>query len=398
MILIYLYMRLGLGSLALGLFHSLNIKEIQHDTVGHALFTRLSVTHPHSTKLNKRDTFDPAKRLAQALGVYRRHEEKLAESEASALNHEQTGMLFDLRELRNSLRSSLTRRITYLEHKRLARLLVNTSGEDAAQMGPRATANWLETTDNRDFAATFDFGYNVEKVLHSHNWILPGRRWILSSLMADTAWCLATGSRPPVDNAGTIPRELMTVDLEGIDVNGNEAIASEPHAVENVVHNLNEHLMLALYHASTDPSASLYNNLVIVESGLEQLKMNINGFDAEADSLTERIQESYLYLDSLRIVIKGCKFIESKASFSFYHSQVKEIQDHAQTYCQSIQKHAKEQMQRIRVDDIKAYMVQDETLADSIKAFGKGSISDFCNSIAASAKEGWEGVTKITPV
>ena len=144
LILVYLYMRLGLVSLALRLFDSLNVKEIQHDTVGHALFTKIAVTHPHDAKLNKRDSIDPCKRTAHALKVYTRHEERLAETESNVLSHGQTGMIFDLRELRDSLRSSLTRRITYLEHRRTNRLIHGSSEEGVAQLGPRVAANWLK--------------------------------------------------------------------------------------------------------------------------------------------------------------------------------------------------------------------------------------------------------------
>ena len=66
LILVYLYMRLELGSLAMRLFDSLNVKEIQHDTVGHELFIRLSLTHPHSTTLTKTESFDPTTRTAHA--------------------------------------------------------------------------------------------------------------------------------------------------------------------------------------------------------------------------------------------------------------------------------------------------------------------------------------------
>ena len=86
------------------------------------MFTRLSLTHPHNSKANKKNQFEPAKRLTLAINVYPRHEDKLAENEAQVLEHEQTGMLFDLHELRYRLRMSITWRITLLEQRRIARL------------------------------------------------------------------------------------------------------------------------------------------------------------------------------------------------------------------------------------------------------------------------------------
>ena len=128
--------------------------------------------------MSKKDSIDPFKRTAHALEVYTRHEEKLAETEASVLSHGQTGMIFDVRELRARLRSSLTRRTTYLVHRRIDRLVQGSSEEDVGQLGPRVVANWLQYMDNRDFAGTFDYRYNVEKVLHGCNGILPGKHWI----------------------------------------------------------------------------------------------------------------------------------------------------------------------------------------------------------------------------
>lgn len=194
LILVYLYMRLGLGSEAMRLFDSLSIKEVQYDTVGHTLFTRISTAHPFRTALPNGHFFEPHDKTNKALQVPPRHENKLFEAEAAVLEHKQTGMIFELNGLRDEIRLSFMRRVTLLEHRRLARLSGKGYGRGTSDIGPRVIAAWTNLKDNRDFNATFNFGFNVEKALqgnetHSadseHVGMLPGRVWLVYNLAMD---------------------------------------------------------------------------------------------------------------------------------------------------------------------------------------------------------------------
>lgn len=389
LILIYLYMRLGLGSLALHYFDSLNIKEIQHDTVGHVLFTNLSLTHPHITTVKRNAVFEPLKRLSLALAMYTKHEERLAETEASVLNHSQTGMLIDLRELRDHLRLSVTRRITYLEQRRTARLLNNALGQDAAPMGPKVLANWTNVVDNRDFAAAFDFGYNVERVLSEQDGSRPGKQWILRTLAADSAWCLASGHPTLVKDVDALVSELASLEpsLDRLEINKEE---SQVRPLDSLAGNLaNQTLRTLLHLASNDPE--LPQAAAAMLKALERLP--ITKLLDTTDILAEHLTAHYNLLDVLRTVLKASKLAREKAKEQ--HDLFDTARKLAEEHCTALRDHAKEQSKRVSAAAVREYVQREERLKDSIGLLGDGNLADFCQAVAASAKEGWEGVTKI---
>ena len=392
MILIYLYMRLGLGSLAMQYFDSLSVKEIQHDTVGHAPFTRLSFIHPHSTKISKNESLNPFKRTTQALAVYTRHEEKLAESEASVLSHEQTGMIFDLHELRDSLRSSLSRRITHLEQRRLGRLIHDNSGEDTAQMGPRVTANWLECTDNRDFAATFNFGYNVEKVLHGRNGQLPGKYWILNSLAIDSAWCLAMGFQTPVIDPENITQELTNIalDFDCLKLKDSGASSLGMSDAEYLAGDLACQVLKMLAHLATS-TAELSGDVNAASKAVARL--NVDALVEMGDVLAEHLMDHYVYLDVLRVVVRACTSASKQSKEC--DDELRKLLDDSKVYYGAIQTHANDQLKRVNAKDVRAVMERDGSTWEVIKMFGHDGVQTFSELVAASIKEGWEGVAKI---
>ena len=393
LILVYLYMRLGLGSLAMRMFDSLSVKEVQHDTVGHALFTRISLTHPYSTALTRKEAFDPSKRAYHALTFYTRCEERLAENEASVLDHRQTGMIFDLHELRDNLRSSLSRRIIHLEERRLERLVSNTDGEDTRQMGPRLTADWCEVRDNRDFASTFDYGYNVEKVLYGYDDTLPGERWILYTLATDLAWCLAMGFPPPVnDSTDNTIEELWkgSLDMQRLHIAEDEPASLGMSSAEYLAGDLACQVLKLMRQLSMD-SGELSHNFDAIAKAIDRL--NIDALLDTSNICSERIADRFVHLDILRIVIRVCSFLSKFAKDCV--DDLQKIQNLVKGYCSAIQSHAKDQMKRIKAAGILALMKKDARIWEAIKAFGDNNASSFCESVAVSAKEGWEGLTKI---
>ena len=393
-ILVYLYMRLGLGSLALRLFHSLNVKEVQHDTVGHALFTRLSITHPFSTTVTRKTSIDPLERTSHASKVYTRCEEKLAENEASVLSHGQTGMIFDLQELRDSLRSSVTRRIVHLEQRRIGRLVGMTDGKggDASQIGPKMTANWLEVTDNRDFAATFDYGYNVEKVLHGFGGGLPGKDWILYALAADLAWCLAMGSPTSINDTEKLIAELSKVglDIDSLQLDGHgTSLLGMTHA-EYLTGNLACQVLRMLVNVTTSP-AQLSDDISNVRKSVTRL--NISALVESTDTFTERLVDHYAYCDVLRILLKACEFLSKQTTEC--SDELRDLTTLVKDLYGLMIGHAQDQMKKIDVTDIKKLLAQHESIWDAITLFGADDFSSYCQSVTKSAKEGWEGLTKI---
>lgn len=378
LVLVYLYMRLQLGSLALQFFDSLSVKEIQHDTVGHTLFTRLSITHPFRTALPSRDWYEPHDRTYKALGIYGRHEDKLSEMEASVLEHGQSGMIFDLNELRGSLRSSFARRLILLEHRRIARLTGKGFGKNTSEIGPRQLANWTNVRDSRDFNAAFDYGFNVEKALYGNGGSIAGQRWLLNTLAADTASCLANKQIPLI-----LDGEKLVEALANADPNPG-LTAAEVLTGEISRHTLN--LLLA-----AKSTAVKQEHLDILATSITALP--IATLVSAQGTLVEHLTDHYIYTDILKIVLAACRHLEElKVSF-----ETKSLQDLVKRLIGQLQNHAQTQVAALRVGSVQARLIDgDATLKESLQLFEKDSLQEFAELVVASAKEGWEGVGRIT--
>ncbi|EME39508.1 hypothetical protein DOTSEDRAFT_180083 [Dothistroma septosporum NZE10] len=381
LILVYLYMRLGLGSSAMRMFDSLSIKEIQFDTVGHTLFTRLSVTHPFRTLLVSGDWFEPHERTHKALGVYPRHEDKLSETEASIIGHGQTGMIFDLQELRKNLRTSYTRRLILLEHRRTARLTGKASAKNLSDVGPRKVAAWTNVHDNRDFNAAFDYGFNAESHLYGDGTIIiPGQKWLLHALATDTAWALAKGTQSPL----VLDAENLATALAGTRRDGTRDI-------ELLAGSLSLQLIsiLLAVRSGSSPSKDSIDTIITAVKALP-----ISALTTTHDALTEHITDHYIYIDLLRTVLATCKNIKDNAEH--IPMEVAELQSLARKLVGLLQNHVTEQISRLKASAVRARLLEDQELKEAVELFGDERLGQFAEAVVASAKEGWEGVLKIT--
>ncbi|KAK0877505.1 hypothetical protein LTR87_008636 [Friedmanniomyces endolithicus] len=402
LVLVYLYMRLNLGSLAMRLFDSLNIKEIQHDTVGHVLFTRLSLVHPHATVWGREaaDGLFPFKRTAHALKVYVRCEEKLAETQASVLSHGQTGMLFDLQELRDSLRMSLARRVTLLEHRRIARLTKGVIGDDEAAkaMGPLACENWVQTKDNRDFDAASDYGYNVERALHGRDSSTPSEAWVLFALAADTAWCIATESSSMV----TKPNEILektrkmpaAVDQQtSIDQQASKLGMTAAEYLSGSVASSTLELLHHVQTAGEDIAEErVAEHVASIHDAIQ--RFSIDALVKVSDPLAEHLLDYYAYTDVLGIIAVACRSVRLKAPAGAA-KELQELQDQAHQLVARLQQHATERQVAVKGSSVRQHMERDREVWDRVRMLGEVEMDEFCEEVAKAAKEGWEGMSKI---
>ncbi|TKA72304.1 hypothetical protein B0A55_07156 [Friedmanniomyces simplex] len=402
LILVYLYMRLNLGSLAMRLFDSLSIKEIQHDTVGHALFTRLSLIHPHATSWGHGDADGmlPTKRTTHALSVYVRCEEKLAETQASVLNHGQTGMLFDLQGLRDGLRMSLSRRVTLLEHRRIARLTKGTIGEDVAvkAMGPLACENWVQDKDNRDFDAAFDYGYNVERALHGRGGAMPSKAWVLFALAADTAWCIATESSTMVMRADEIPdqirklKEYIDPQLSASKQASELGMTESEYLAGDVAFGALE-LLQYIRSAGRDVVENMVaKHIASIHEAIDRL--SIDTLTNASDPSAECLLDHYAYADVLNIIALACQYARSRSPEGVAR-ELQELQGRAKLLFARLQQHATEQQAAVKAGEVRRYMERDDGVWQELWMLEEERVQGFCGEVAKAAKEGWEGVLKI---
>jgi len=368
-ILIHLYMRLDLATLALKHWDSLSVKEIQHDTIGHIFLTRLSITHPHKPTTSTARNNDPLAITTQALGMYVRCEQKLAECEANVLNNGQTGMILDLHQLRENLRLSLTRRILSLEQRRYARFFRTVPLDaKAIHIEPRLTAQWLETEDNRDFAAAFNYGYNVERALHGHDNDNP-QAWILQSLATDTAWCIANNATPPIKDPAVLLEKLAGLKP-----------ASPSDSETNITALTTATLTFLL-----TPSPS---TLTPITSTLATL--------STAPTTTQNpLKQTYLATDILRTLLAALKHAEQQPTKPVPKASLEAARKNVDALLAGLQEHAKEQARKAsgKTTGVQRFNRGDEGTLWSL--FSSDEIDSFASRVAGAESSGWEGVGRL---
>jgi len=360
-ILIHLYMRLDLATLALRHWDSLSVKEIQLDTMGHVFLTRLSITHPHkaTTAMTTRSN-DPLTITTQALSMYVRCEQKLAECEANVLNNGQTGMILDLHELRENLRLSLSRRIFSLEQRRLARFFRSPALDaNAIHVEPRLTAHWLSSKDNRDFAAAFNYGYNPERALHAPD---DAQAYILHSLVADTAWCLANSAVPPIKDTSALLQKLSELE---------PSPSAEPSA---------NALSLATLNLLTTPTAQ---TLTPLTSALQTLLPTLP---------SQPLKQTYLDLDVLRSLLAALKQVEQQHPKALPKTELDALRKQADEGVAKLQAYAKERSRKASGQSVRAGFGKEGGVWS---VFDGEEVGSFAGRVAEAEGQGWEGVGRV---
>lgn len=391
LVLVYLYMRLRLGSIAMRFFDSLSVKEVQYDTVGHVLFTRISLIHPYPMTWSKKGKLDPLRRAGQALAVYSRCETKLTDTVTSVLDHGQAGMIFDLQELRNSLRRSLQRRVTLLELRRIARLTADDAllNAEAAAMGPLVCANWTETQDTRDLDEAFNHGYSVERVLFGEQGTVPGTARILFTLAADVAWSIATENEPMIKDSATLLEQIERLKA-GADA--ASPAASLGMTAEYLAGDVACGLLRLLLSLETETTATSVAELLdVVQATVD--KLEIESLCSTSDGLAEHLLDHYADADILRLVIKASQHVSMDARVDAGRLQA--LQDLAKRLFAKLQQHAAEQQAASRANAVRQTMSENEEIWTALQALGVEDLDKFCEAAAKSAREGWEGVAKI---
>jgi hypothetical protein len=175
MLLVQVLQKLGLTSLALVAYSTLEIKEIMHDTLSHMLYTRISSIHPFPavtahTKQSSKVVNDPWLGLHNVLNIYTPSILKILKFQGHAVGDFEYDQIGELQRLRNRLGSSLTRQLWILETRRIA--FSRGSPDEAPFPKPmgekypyimisrnsnnRQEGEWLDVVDNRDFKAMVD--------------------------------------------------------------------------------------------------------------------------------------------------------------------------------------------------------------------------------------------------
>lgn len=396
-ILILIYMRLGLGSLAMRYFESLRIKEVQLDTVGHTLFTDLAITHPHRFQISKKKALDPVKITEQATNMYIRHEQRLADTIAGVLQHGQTGMLFDLQDLRHKLSNSYTHRLFLLERRRLARFNNLPVDDNTVQEYPRVTAHWLDTLDTRDFKGAFNYGYDVERALHhtSDNPTNDGETTILHRLTFDHAWSILNGFGM-VEDTGVLQDRFDTYHTTTASA---EEKAGLPCQTANLAYQL-----LCLHHTNSEQPLSTH---------LEAFATCLDGLCRKAESLARRtadfgavflaesgelLRSHFRLLEAFKLVCASrARFYVRKEGDEQILETLGSAAEKSKAAFGGLQKSAVGGVKRVGegaegVREVVVGGAGGEGLGGELELLGEPRVAKFVKDVLASAREGWEGV------
>jgi N-terminal acetyltransferase B complex non-catalytic subunit len=272
-------------------------------------------------------------------------------------------MILDLHQLRENLRLSVTRRILSLEQRRYARLFRNLPLDGKAiHIEPRLTAQWLETKDNRDFAAAFNYGYNVERALHDHDNPQP---WILQSLATDTAWCIANNATPPIKDTAVLLEKL-----------------SQQETAETST--------------TTALSTSTLNFLINPSpSTLTTITSNLATLPSSSSSPTQTLKSTYLTVDVLRTLLAALKYAEQQHAKSVHKPALEAARKQADGFLADLQAHAKEQVRKAigKATGGSRFNKADEATLWGL--FSGEEVDGFAGRVAGAESSGWEGVGRL---
>ena len=167
---------LGFMSLAMKDFKSLNVKNVQWETTGHLLLTRISTTHPRSagiTTPSEEAGIEPLRALGSALFMSDSAGESLSTQVRSGLKNGSYINVIESVEMRSDLEHSLNKHLFIQEEARIKQLLAVPDAQDIPLRPSRLV-------DNRDFS--YLPSYEAEESPAFEHYLrsgpLPGERWL----------------------------------------------------------------------------------------------------------------------------------------------------------------------------------------------------------------------------
>ncbi|KAL3437638.1 N-acetyltransferase B complex non catalytic subunit-domain-containing protein [Aspergillus tetrazonus] len=292
LLLVRLYLRLGVGSLALKTFSKLSVKQMQFETVAHNLFTRLATIHPHSAPpidgAEYKD-FNPQSAFVQAMIFY-------LSANATSTRHRSNGLEYGSYvnvegtiELQRRLRRSICRRMWALEVKRVQRL---TGGEPVGRYDEMAR-DTSPLVDQRTFDAFMNCEAPGQPTFEQLMRVgpLPQKHWVTSAQMIDRLWGLLKdlAAQKPILATPEIP-ELDNV------VGASAESEMTPSEIECTRTNLSL-LRLAVYISG---SKSVTFEQVDESLGLleEWLKSKLEALATDGNSISPIMSQTTIFLQS----------------------------------------------------------------------------------------------------
>ena len=150
-----IHQMLGLTTLADIDYNSLGLKEVTHDTLSHLFLTRISVAHPHDSKVKQAGHETPSDVLSKVLQWYDAAAERTVDFMGGRLESVPFDKMAEFAEFKRKVDTSFARALLVLEGRRIVRL-TEAAGALLEPLPPDFRA-W--TADNRDFDTIPNFEY-----------------------------------------------------------------------------------------------------------------------------------------------------------------------------------------------------------------------------------------------
>ncbi|EXJ79045.1 hypothetical protein A1O3_08546 [Capronia epimyces CBS 606.96] len=168
----------GLLSLALETFTRLSIKNLQFESVGHLIMTRISSLHPMPSAPGD-DIYDPLRIIDTGLTVLENADIALVRGIREGLRFNSYSNIYNSVAMRSDIERSLNRQIYAIEERKLRRSL-GLSEETVLPPGPSTLV------DNRDFSYLPSYRPDDSELLARFRCgPLPKEKWILAMALCD---------------------------------------------------------------------------------------------------------------------------------------------------------------------------------------------------------------------
>ncbi|EXJ96403.1 hypothetical protein A1O1_01529 [Capronia coronata CBS 617.96] len=169
---------LGLLSLAMETFTRLSVKNLQWETVGHLILTRISTLHPMSSGPGE-DTFDPLRAIDTGLTILENADNALVRGIREGLRFNSYSNIYNSVTMRSDIARSVNRQIYAIEERKLRRSLG--LPEDTV-LAPSPSS----LVDKRDFAYLPAYRPDDSELLGNISCgPLPKEKWILAMALCD---------------------------------------------------------------------------------------------------------------------------------------------------------------------------------------------------------------------
>lgn len=422
---IFMLVEMGLYSEAMNFFKQLGVKEIQYETVSHMLLTRISTTHPFTYTERSRLMLDPLEILRQALTMYEVHDGRLAGYQVHLLNTTNHSLMLEIEDLRQTLASSITRRVALLEQRRAARL-TDQSLLKRFDLTPATIEHWTQAlTDKREFDQSYLLepkGQEATRQMHQGG-RLPGGQWVQATLAMDHIATMINGGAQLCPEAdwekmlhglfvGTDSQELTDMEIkmlpcwEALGRVANSTLQSPPDKS-----------------VSTNKTAArdFEHYLSTFQTSLENTPIH-HALDHETipgrPPISRTLETYFLIFDYLKsawsFTLAAIDISKSRRPGRKISMPVLDkIRDVIKSHFEALQTHARRQKSKVSARALETFMLSSSSSNSTINGgstSGEKSVvaeqlaaddtrkdlfGHFAGVVAASAEDAWDGVLKV---